>query len=161
MYGGLESVYNYQKLTLYPLFFLLITNYLVFIFTRCIFCAIVCVMKISKDLSDSEILIELGRRIKACRMRKEYTQDEFAAISGVSKGTVANAENGGSIQFGNLLKILRELDLLNALEVLLPTSEISPMELIQSKREKTRQRVRKSSNAQKQSSSSWKWGEDE
>ena len=118
-------------------------------------------MKISKELSDSEILIELGNRIKACRIRKSYTQSEFAALAGVSKGTVANIENGESIQFGNLLKILRELDLLNALEVLLPSSEISPMELIQSKFEEPRQRVRKKLNQQKQSNSSWKWGEDE
>ena len=118
-------------------------------------------MKISKNLSDSEILIELGNRIKACRIRKSYTQGEFTALSGVSKGTVSNVEKGESVQFGNLLKIFRELDLLNSLEVLLPASEISPMELIQSKFEKPRQRVRKATDTQKQSNSNWKWGEDE
>ena len=82
-------------------------------------------------------------------------------MAGVSKGTVANAETGESIQFGNLLKILRELDLLNALEILLPASETSPMELIYSKSEKQRQRVRKNSGSQGKSSSGWRWGEDE
>ena len=157
----MPDVYNYQKLDIYPLFFLLITNYLYFNFTRHNLCDIVLLMKINKELSDSEILIELGKRIKACRIRKSYTQEEFAAMSGVSKGTVANVENGESIQFTNLLKILRELDLLNALEVLLPSSEESPMELIQAKFEKPRQRVRKKSNSWEQNSSVWKWGEDE
>lgn len=118
-------------------------------------------MKISKELSDSQILVELGKRIKACRIRKSYTQGELAVLAGVSKGTVANAETGESIQFGNLLKILRELDLLNALEILLPASETSPMELIYSKSEKQRQRVRKNSGSQGKSSSGWRWGEDE
>lgn len=118
-------------------------------------------MKISKELSDSEILIELGRRVKICRIRKSCTQSEFASLSGVSKGTVANVENGESIQVANLLKILRELNLLNALEILLPSSEISPMELIHSKSEKPRQRVRKKLNGHEQIGSSWKWGEDE
>ena len=117
-------------------------------------------MKISKDISDSEILIELGKRIKALRIRKSYTQEEFANLSGVSKGTVANVENGESIQLGNMLKILRELDSINALEVLLPSSEMSPMELIQAKVEMPRKRVRKTSNSKAQNNSGWKWGED-
>lgn len=139
----------------------LITKYLIFNFTKRRNCVTVALMKISKELSDSEILIELGRRIKNCRIRKVYTQSEFAKLSGVSKGTVANVENGDSIQVSNLLKILRELNLLNALEILLPSAEISPMELIQSKFEKPRQRVRKKLNAREQVGSGWKWGEDE
>ena len=117
-------------------------------------------MKINKNLSDSDILVEIGNRIKTCRIRNSYTQTEFAAISGVSKGTIANIENGESIQLGNLLKILRQLDSLNTLELLLPSSEISPMELIQAKQEKPRQRARKKSDAQNQNNTGWKWGED-
>ena len=83
-------------------------------------------MKINKGLSDSDILIEIGKRIKAARIRKSYTQAQLAEISGVSKGTVANIESGESVQFGTLLKILRELDCINALELLLPSSESSP-----------------------------------
>lgn len=139
----------------------LITNILINKFTKNILCDILLLMKISKELSDSQILVELGKRIKACRIRKSYTQGELAVLAGVSKGTVANAETGESIQFGNLLKILRELDLLNALEILLPASETSPMELIYSKSEKQRQRVRKNSGYQGKSSSGWRWGEDE
>ena len=139
----------------------LIINNLINKITKNILCDILFLMKISKELSDLQILVELGKRIKACRIRKSYTQGELAVLAGVSKGTVANAETGESIQFGNLLKILRELDLLNALEVLLPASETSPMELIYSKSEKQRQRVRKNSGSQEKNSSGWKWGEDE
>ena len=118
-------------------------------------------MRINKNLSDAEILLEIGKRIRAGRIRKLYTQGDFAKISGVSKGTVANIENGESIQLGTLLKLLRELDSLNTLEVLLPSAESTPMELIQEKHEKPRLRVRKSSNPPAQTNPNWKWGEDE
>ena len=118
------------------------------------------VVKVNKNLSDKEILLELGNRIKIARIRKGLTQSEFAAVSGVSKGTVANVEGGESIQLANLLKILRELDALNALEVLLPSSEKSPMELIYEKTERQRQRVRKSGLVISQNNDGWKWGED-
>lgn len=118
-------------------------------------------MKINKSLSDSEILIEIGKRIKAARIRKSYTQAHFAEISGVSKGTVANVESGESVQFGNLLKILRELDCINALELLLPSSESSPMELIHTTYEHTRQRVRHVASRAPDYNTTWKWGEDE
>lgn len=117
-------------------------------------------MIINKNISDADILIELGKRIKAARIRKSYTQVDLSKLSGLSKGTVANIENGDSIQLGSLLKIFRELDSLNSLELLLPASESSPMELIQTKQEKVRQRVRKKQNFSEQSNSNWKWGED-
>lgn len=102
-------------------------------------------MVINKNISDREIIAELGKRIKACRIRKEYTQSEFARVSGVSIGTITNIESGESIQLLNLLKMLRELDLTNSLDLLLPSAESSPMELIKSKEGKKRQRVRKTS----------------
>ena len=111
-------------------------------------------------MCNSEILIELGNRIKACRIRKRLTQVELATLSGVSKGTVANVENGESIQLENLLKILRELDLLNSLEILLPSSDSSPMELIQLKSGNKCKRVRKTTEDSVQSGTVWKWGED-
>ncbi len=118
-------------------------------------------MKINKGLSDSDILIEIGKRIKSARIRRSYTQAQLAEISGVSKGTVANIESGESVQFGTILKILRELDCLNALELLLPSSESSPMELINSKYQHERQRVRSVASAVPKYKDGWKWGEDE
>jgi len=118
-------------------------------------------MKINKDLSDSDILIEIGKRIKSARIRRSYTQAQLAELSGVSKGTVANIESGESVQFGTILKILRELDCLNALELLLPSSESSPMELIHSKYQHERQRVRSVASAVPKYKEGWKWGEDE
>lgn len=136
------------------------TKYLVFILTFSFYYVIFIVMIINKNISDADILIELGKRIKAARIRKSYTQVDLSKLSGLSKGTVANIENGDSIQLGSLLKIFRELDSLNSLELLLPASESSPMELIQTKQEKVRQRVRKKQNFSEQSNSNWKWGED-
>lgn len=117
-------------------------------------------MEINKNASNSDILIELGNRVKACRIRKSYTQAEFAKVSGISKGTVANIENGKSVQFENILKVLRALDCLNSLEPLLPSSESTPMELVREKSEKKRQRVRKTEKHQSQNRQGFVWGED-
>ncbi len=102
----------------------------------------------------------MGDRIKSCRIRLSYTQEKLAELSGLSKGTVANVENGSSIQLENLLRILRELDELNSLEVLLPSSGRTPMELISSDTAKKRQRVR-ARHETVENSNCWKWGEDE
>ena len=139
--------------------FYLITNFLVIIFIFFKLNAIITLMNIDNKLSDTVIINELGARIKAERIRKGFTQIEFANIAGVSKGTIANIENGESIQLSNLLKILRELNALNSLEILLPSSENTPMELIHTKTEKKRQRVRKQPENQN-NNTEFKWGED-
>ena len=140
---------------------MIIHKYLIINFTSALKWCTVILMKINKGLSDSDILIEIGKRIKSARIRRSYTQAQLAEISGVSKGTVANIESGESVQFGTILKILRELDCLNALELLLPSSESSPMELIHSKYQHERQRVRSVASAVPKYKDGWKWGEDE
>ncbi len=116
-------------------------------------------MKIDGSLLDTEILKEIGLRIKACRIRKECTQAELAEKAGVSKGTVSNAEKGESIQMGSFLRILRELDCVDSLDVLLPEAELSPMQLIQSKNEKIRQRFRNRKKVEESFTQGWKWGD--
>lgn len=117
-------------------------------------------MEINRSAHNADILAELGNRIKACRIRKAYTQAEFAKASGISKGTVAHIESGKSVQFENVLKVLRELDCLASLETLLPSSESTPMELVQEKSERKRQRVRKTAKNQSPDRQAFVWGED-
>ncbi len=117
-------------------------------------------MRINNEMPDSDILMELGSRIKACRIRRSFTQSELAELSGVSKGTIANVEGGQSIQLENLLRILRELDELNSLEVLLPSSDSTPMELIRNGSDRKRQRVRSKRDSSSGNRTDWRWGDD-
>lgn len=115
-------------------------------------------MKIDYIIDNSQILFEIGIRIKQIRIRKNLTQAEFAKISGVSKGTLERAEKGESVQFLTIIKILRHLELLGNLENLFPESEVTPIELLHQKTEKKRQRVRKSENSD--SETEWEWGDE-
>lgn len=97
-------------------------------------------MQISNIYNDEEILKELGSRIKAERIRQNLTQEQLAINSGVGKRTVERAESGESIQFLNLLKLLRTLHQLSAVDLLLPSAEMTPMQYLYSKTQKQPQR---------------------
>ena len=90
--------------------------------------------------SDDDILKELGERIKAERIRQKMTQAQLAVNSGVGKSTVERAESGESIQFVNIIKILRTLHQLSGLDALLPSSEMTPIQYLYSKSQNPPQR---------------------
>jgi transcriptional regulator with XRE-family HTH domain len=92
-------------------------------------------------LSNKAIVEEIGKRVKAYRMRKKLTQQQLAERAGISIFSVAQIENGKSVSLGILLSVLRVLRLLDNLELLLPEIGISPIEIFRLKG-KTPQRIR-------------------
>lgn len=112
-------------------------------------------MKIQPMLSDDAVLQELGERLAHRRKLVQLTQAELAREAGVSRSTVERLEAGHSVQLTNLIRVLRQLELLSNLEAVLPPAEPSPMELL--KRGKPRQRVRKPKDAGEE----WTWAADE
>jgi len=97
------------------------------------------------SLSNSEIITELGKRIKGYRIKKRFTQQELADRAGVSLFTVAQVEKGNPVSCPTLIAIFRVLRLLDNLEMLLPEIEISPIELMKLKG-KIPKRIRKKNN---------------
>lgn len=82
------------------------------------------------QLSEPEILAELGRRLRRYRLQQNLTQADLARDAGVGTRTVRNVESGGDTQLGTLLRILRALGRLDALDAFLPRPGVSPMELL-------------------------------
>jgi len=82
------------------------------------------------SLSNSEILVELGRRIKDYRINKRFTQQEVADRAGVSLFTITQVEKGKSVSTTTLIAVLRVLRLLENFEMLLPEIEVSPIEIM-------------------------------
>lgn len=115
-------------------------------------------MKIDYIMDNSQVISEIGTRIKQARIRLNLTQADFAKIAGISKGTLERAEKGESVQLLTIIKILRHLELFENLEVLIPESEATPIEILYQGSEKKRQRVRKSGDPT--TNIEWKWGED-
>lgn len=122
-------------------------------------CVTILIMIMKADCTDDQLMKEFGERIKANRIRSGFTQEELSKQSGVAKRTIERAEKGESIQFLNLIKLLRALGYLDSLELLLPSLEKTPFEYIKSPKVEKRQRYRHA--AEKKPSYGFKWGDEE
>ena len=91
--------------------------------------------------SNSEILQEIGERIKKLRISKKLTQQQVADKAGVSLFTMAKIEKGFSVSLSMMVAVLRVLRLLDNLELLFPDTQISPVTLLKQKK-KVEKRVR-------------------
>lgn len=80
-------------------------------------------------MSDPAIIKQIGKNAKNLRIRKGIMQEELATQSGVGVATVANFENGRSINLSNMIKIMRTLDVLENIDGIFPEPKISPIQL--------------------------------
>jgi len=82
-------------------------------------------------MSNAEIVMTLGRRLKDYRISAQLTQKEMAARSGMSLVTLRRFENGQAtnITMGNFIALLREVRELDSLKGLLPEIPVSPYDL--------------------------------
>ena len=94
--------------------------------------------------SDGEILEELGRRLRTDRLRQNMPVDELARRAGLSRNTVGNVEAGRDPRLSTVVRILRVLGKLDALDGFLPPPSVSPMQLLQN-RGRPRRRARRRS----------------
>ena len=94
-------------------------------------------------LSDPAIFLELGKRIKEYRLRRNMTQKLLGVRSGISVLSVQNLEKGQPVSMLTFLSVLRSLRILENLEGLLPELPLSPVELLKLQG-KRRQRASKS-----------------
>ncbi|MCD8124482.1 MAG: helix-turn-helix domain-containing protein [Lachnospiraceae bacterium] len=113
-------------------------------------------MRITGYESNASILQEMGRRIRENRIESNYSQAEMSERSGVALSTLCRMEKGEGITLENLLKIMRALGCLSNLEMLVPDTEVRPVELADQKSK--RKRVSRNRNAG--TGSDWVWGED-
>lgn len=93
------------------------------------------------EASDTAILKEAGRRIRDIRIRQGLRQEDLAVKSGIGLSSVSKIEKGEPVSIALLLPVLRTLNLLDGLDLLIPESGISPIQM-RKLRGKTRQRVR-------------------
>lgn len=117
-------------------------------------------MRIDNSDTDQAVLAELGRRIARWRLERNISQDELAERAGVARITVARIEAGQRTNIASFLRILRSLELLEALGQLLPEPGPSPIQLLALER-RGRRRASGSRQAPSAPAQPWTWGDAE
>ena len=118
-------------------------------------------MRITNETTDAAALAELGTRLRRTRLERNLTQEQVAEEAGVSRLTVKRIEDGGSAQLTSLLRVLRSLGLLEALEQLVPEPMPSPIDRLR-RRGRERQRARPGSASTNAGEGDvWRWGDEE
>jgi transcriptional regulator with XRE-family HTH domain len=116
-------------------------------------------MSIEPLMTDKAILAEIGHRLGRRRVELELTQADLAREAGVGKRTVERVEAGESTQTATLIRILRVLELLGALETAIPERGQRPMDLLKLL---GKERQRASSKKRKRNGEEeWTWGDEE
>jgi len=85
------------------------------------------------SMSDPAIMIELGKRLREYRLRKNITQGELARKAGLSTLSVQNLEKGSPVSLSTLIPVLRMLNILGNMGELLPELPLSPVDLLKLK----------------------------
>ena len=115
-------------------------------------------MPIQRLMSDEALLHELGHRIARLRLERNLSQAQLAEQAGISKRTLERLESGAAAtQLSLFLRVLRQLDLLERLELLLPEPQPSPLALLEQQQQATRKRASRRRIAKP--ASSWSWGQ--
>ena len=115
-------------------------------------------MPIQRLMSDEALLHEMGHRIARLRLEQNLSQAQLAEQAGISKRTLERLEAGAAAtQLSLFLRVLRQLDLLERLELLLPEPQPSPLALLEQQQQATRQRA--SRRRISKPASSWSWGQ--
>ena len=84
-------------------------------------------MKISQLTPEKEILGELGQRLARIRKQQGISQDVLAEEAGIGVATLRRIEGGQDSQMESWLKIMKSLNMIAAVDSLLPESFNSPM----------------------------------
>lgn len=87
-------------------------------------------------MTDTAIVSELGKRMKATRLKKKFTQPEVAQRAGISVFTISQMENGKNTSLISLIAVMRVLKLLENFDGLIPEQMVSPVELLEAKQKK-------------------------
>lgn len=85
--------------------------------------------KLNPASTNDEILAELGRRLERYRLQQNRTLADVAREAGVGLRTAARAEAGENPTLATMVKLLRALGRLEALDSFLPEPLVSPIQL--------------------------------
>ena len=91
------------------------------------------------QMTPGEWEVELGKQLRALRLRQNIDQRKLAERAGAALNAVKNLEAGKGASLKSLVKVLRTLGRADWLSTLAPAVSISPLQMLKAKH--ARQRV--------------------
>jgi transcriptional regulator with XRE-family HTH domain len=113
----------------------------------------------SNTSNDATLLNELGERLERERLRRSWSREHLAELSGVSARTLARIEGGASVQVATLLAVLRALGQLDALNAIGAPAGPTPLELATGRRKERKRAPRKAMVTP--DAAGWRWGDEQ
>jgi transcriptional regulator with XRE-family HTH domain len=118
-------------------------------------------MNIDSQLTDEAVLGEIGERLAALRLARNLTQQELSERAGVARDVIQRLEAGGAVMDGNLVRVLRELELLDALDRLIPAPVPSPLAELKLRGRQRRRAAGAHGRAEDPAGERpWRWGDE-
>lgn len=118
-------------------------------------------MRLTDTQTDAAAVAELGRRIARHRLERNWTQADLAREAGVGQATVQRVERGRSVQMTTMVRLLRTLGLLEALDAAIPESVQLPIAQLEREQRTARRRIRARRAAPQQPrGENWIWGDE-
>ena len=115
-------------------------------------------MRIEATNTDAVVLAELGRRLERTRLERNLSQEQLAHEAGVSRATIERVEAGTPIKSNSLVRVLRALGRLEALDQLVPEPLPNPVER---RKLQGRQRQRARARAGRdEEPGPWRWSDE-
>jgi transcriptional regulator with XRE-family HTH domain len=78
-------------------------------------------------LTDVAIVAEIGKMIQEVRLQRNFSQSELARISGISRATISQLENGRPATLLTFVQVLRALNRFDVLSSMVQEPEFSPI----------------------------------
>ena len=85
------------------------------------------------EMTNNQILKEIGSRIKRRRLNKNMSQEVLASKTGLSRRTISLTESSGCVGLKVIICILRVFKSLEDIDLLFPEESLSPIELLKLK----------------------------
>jgi putative transcriptional regulator len=117
-------------------------------------------MKIEANSTDKVVLRELGERLARTRLERNLSQQRMAEEAGVSKRTIERLEAGEPVKSNSLIRVLRALGLLEALDRLVPEPLPSPIERLALQGRRRRRAGSPRSAPGSAGGAPWRWGDE-
>ena len=102
------------------------------------------------SMSDSALAAHIGGFVQHHRLEQNKTQDMLSREAGISRSTLSLLERGGTVTLATLIQVLRVLNQLQVMDAFEVHQRISPIALAKAEQEKRkRARNTKTQNSEK------------